>query len=88
MPQLQACSAVTLAPGSAALLTGLLLTGNTPSTSGVVLTPSLYWVVLPCAMADILVALHLGLQRAREQQQLQQHQRHPCSIAPASTGEA
>lgn len=78
---LQACSAATLAPGSAALLTGLLLSGNTPMTAGVLVTPSLYWVVLPCAFADAAAALHLALLRARRERLQQARLRRGAAAA-------
>lgn len=77
----QACSAFTLAPGSAALLTYLLLSGNTPLT-GVVMTPSLYWVVLPCAMADMIIGARLWLGRGATERMLASERR--ASLAEAA----
>lgn len=61
----QACSALTLAPGAAALLTGLLLAGNSPAAGRAYLTPELFWVPLLAAFCDAAAALAGGLARER-----------------------
>ncbi|KIY91649.1 hypothetical protein MNEG_16314 [Monoraphidium neglectum] len=78
---LQACSAATLAPCSAVILTGLLLAGNSPDTP--LLTPTLYWVVLLAAMCDMAAALHLALRRAREERLRDERRRHRLAAAAA-----
>jgi threonine/homoserine/homoserine lactone efflux protein len=77
----QACSAATLAPCSAVILTGLLLAGNSPDTP--LLTPTLYWVVLLAAMCDMAAALHLALRRAREERLRDERRRHRLAAAAA-----
>jgi hypothetical protein len=58
----------------------LLTIGNTPGMGRGFVTPSLYWVVVPAAFADMLVALHIRLSRARKQQE---HPGARCAAAPA-----